>query len=130
VVVKVEQDTDSAQPTVVDTANALTQFEGSANCASSSQQDCIYVPHIKRIKTEESDGKKIVICTNDSEVISVVRTDDTDEEDDTHGDNSNTELPYENSSVDVESSGINLMVKMEPPEEEDLWCVPSTAFLT
>lgn len=115
------QEVDYSQPTAVDAANTLTQLAGSAFRATSNPQDTYaYVPALKRIKTEgaelqypleqqehmpsqpylkteepaeQPDQEKYIICTNDSEVISVVRADDVSPE------NSSSGVVYQNGPV-------------------------------
>ncbi|KAK7491427.1 hypothetical protein BaRGS_00017256, partial [Batillaria attramentaria] len=95
------QELDLSQPTAVDAANTLTQLAGSAfRAASHPQTDDIYsyAPPTKRVKSEcievqypseqvdqavetempkdgieVSDAQNYIICTDESEVISVVR---------------------------------------------------------
>ena len=114
------QEIDYSQPTAVDAANTLTQLAGSAFRATSNPQETYtYLPS-KRIKTEgvelqyqleqqehmqgqtyfqkdepadQPEQEKYIICTNDSEVISVVRADDISSE------NSNNGAVYQNGPV-------------------------------
>ena len=114
------QEIDYSQPTAVDAANTLTQLAGSAFRATSNPQETYtYLPS-KRIKTEgvqlqyqleqqehmqgqtyfqkhepveQPEPEKYIICTTDSEVISVVRADDISPE------NSNGGAVYQNGPV-------------------------------
>lgn len=99
------QELDLSQPTAVDAANTLTQLAGSAYRAASHQHaDEMYTctPPVKRIKSEcievqypqeqeshtvihrddieVSEAHNYIICTAESEVISVVRADSGDHE--------------------------------------------------
>lgn len=136
----IEEEIDYSQPTLVDAANTLTQLAGSAFRASSaSQESYIYAPPLKRIKTEDEshylleqeehlhgphylhnakdvetihpESKKFIICTNESEVISVVRADDASAE------NSNCGLAFENGPVSMESAGIDAASEETTAEE-------------
>ena len=100
---------DFSQPTAVDAANTLTQLAGSAyRAVNNSQETYTYAPPMKHIKTEnvelqyqveqpdqpqtqvylqkeepmgDSTHEKYIICTSESEVISVVRANNVSSDD-------------------------------------------------
>ncbi|KAK7098608.1 uncharacterized protein [Littorina saxatilis] len=116
---------DYSQPTAVDAANTLTQLAGSMYRATSNPQDAYtYAPPTKRIKAEAeelqysqeqsqhlpvhayiqkeelpegTDEEKYIICTSESEVISVVRANNASPDD------SNSEPMFRNGAADDES---------------------------